>query len=210
MKILVIGDKESSYIWDHFNPEPFKDVKLVISTGDLRPEYLSFIVTMLNVPLLYVHGNHDGKYLTNEPEGCECIDGKIISVNGLNIFGMGGSMLYNNGPFQFTDREMSIKFIKMKLSLWRKKKIDIFVGHSPALGINDGKDVCHTGFKAFRDFLDDYKPRFFLHGHNHLTYGSGAKRLSRYNDTTIINSEGYYLFDFNSVEEAVQAEQTSC
>jgi uncharacterized protein len=195
MKVLVIGDKESPYIWDHFDPERFKDVKLIISTGDLRSEYLSFIVTMMNVPLLYVPGNHDGKYIENEPEGCQNIDGKIITINNINIMGLGGSILYNHGPYQYTEREMSLRFLKMKFSLWRKKKIDIFVSHSPAFDINDGDDVCHTGFKVFRDILDTYQPRFFLHGHQHLCYGSDAKRVMQFGNTTIINSEGYYLFD---------------
>jgi uncharacterized protein len=196
MKVLVIGDKESPFIWDHFNPDHFKDVKLIISTGDLRSEYLSFIVTMMNAPLLYVPGNHDGNYMNNEPEGCQNIDGKILTINDINIMGLGGSILYNNGPYQYTEREMSFRLMKLKLSLWRKKKIDIFVSHSPAFGINDGEDMCHTGFKVFRDILDTYQPRFFLHGHQHLSYGSNAKRITQLGNTTIINSEGYHLFDF--------------
>lgn len=201
MKILVIGDKESPYIWDHFNPERFKDVKLAISTGDLSPDYLSFIVTMLNIPLLYVPGNHDGIYLKNKPDGCEDIDGKIITIHGLTIMGLGGCMQYNKGPFQYTDKEMSRRFLKMKFALWRKKKIDIFVGHSPAQGICDGDDLCHMGFSAFKKILDIYQPRFFLHGHQHLSYGGRSKRVFQYEKTTIINSEGYYLFDFDDVPQ---------
>jgi len=37
----------------------FGDVELVLSCGDLPYYYLEYIVSMLNVPLLYVHGNHD-------------------------------------------------------------------------------------------------------------------------------------------------------
>jgi Icc-related predicted phosphoesterase len=196
MKILAVGDKESSYIWDHFNPEAFRDVKLVISTGDLDAEYLSFIVTMLNVPLLYVPGNHDGRYKTKAPEGCQNIDGRIVTIGNINIMGLGGSILYNHGPYQFTEKEMSSRLKKLRFSLWRKKRIDIFVSHAPAMGINDGEDPCHKGFGVFREILDKYKPRFFLHGHQHLSYGSGAKRLAQYGDTTVINSEGYYLFEY--------------
>ena len=51
MKILLVSDKENDYIWDHFEPARFKDIELIISCGDLQPSYLSFLVTMVNVPL---------------------------------------------------------------------------------------------------------------------------------------------------------------
>jgi Icc-related predicted phosphoesterase len=38
------------------------------------------------------------------------------------------------------------------------------------LGIGDGKDLCHQGFKSFNDLLDKYQPKFMLHGHMHLDY----------------------------------------
>ena len=59
MKILVIADEESQKIWDFFRKEDYADIDLVISCGDLKADYLSFIATMIAVPVLYVHGNHD-------------------------------------------------------------------------------------------------------------------------------------------------------
>ena len=47
MKILVVSDIESKFIWDHFDPERFRDVKMIISCGDLSARYLSFLVTMI-------------------------------------------------------------------------------------------------------------------------------------------------------------------
>jgi Icc-related predicted phosphoesterase len=195
MKILVVGDKESPYIWDHFDRERFKDVRLVISSGDLSAEYLSFLVTMLNVPLLYVPGNHDSAYLTQPPEGCVNIDGKIYIHNGLNILGLGGSRRYKSGPFQYNDFQMNWRIRKLRFALWRKKKLDIFVSHSPALGLGDGKDLCHRGFPGFNSLLDRYKPKYFIHGHQHLTYCI-RDRVTSYNETTIINTEGYYIFEY--------------
>ena len=29
MKILVVSDIESKFIWDHFDPERFRDVKMI-------------------------------------------------------------------------------------------------------------------------------------------------------------------------------------
>ena len=41
--------------------EDYADIDLVISCGDLKADYLSFIATMIAVPVLYVHGNHDDR-----------------------------------------------------------------------------------------------------------------------------------------------------
>ena len=195
MKILVVGDKESSYIWDHFDRERFRDVRLVISTGDLCAEYLSFIVTMLNVPLVYVPGNHDEAFVENPPEGCENIDGKIFTFDGLTILGLGGSRRYKSGPFQYNDFQMGMRVKKLGLKLWKRKKIDILVAHAPAKGLGDGKDLCHQGFPVFNALLDKYQPKYFLHGHQHLSY-CARDRVTSYNGTTIINSEGYYIFEY--------------
>ena len=62
MKILLVSDEESQYIWDHFDPERFRGVELIVSCGDLDSSYLSFLATMIPAEVLYVHGNHDKQY----------------------------------------------------------------------------------------------------------------------------------------------------
>ena len=104
MKILLISDEEDKYLWDFYQPGRLKGIDLILSAGDLKAEYLSFLVTMANRPLLYVPGNHDGSYAQRPPEGCQCIDGKLVTVAGLRILGLGGSALYNGGPNQYTER----------------------------------------------------------------------------------------------------------
>ena len=100
MRILAVADIESRYIWDHFDPARFEDVDLIISCGDLKSEYLSFLITMIKAPLFYVHGNHDTSYAEKPPEGCDCIEDKIVEYKGLRIVGLGGSMKYNDNPYR--------------------------------------------------------------------------------------------------------------
>ena len=57
MKILFISDEESKYYWDYYSPDKLEDIDLIISCGDLAPQYLSFLVTLSHVPVLYIHGN---------------------------------------------------------------------------------------------------------------------------------------------------------
>ena len=73
MKLLLLSDKESPYLWDYYQPGRLSPYDLMLSCGDLNPRYLSFLVTMGRARLLYVHGNHDIGYAKTPTEGCECI-----------------------------------------------------------------------------------------------------------------------------------------
>ena len=42
MKILVLADKESPYLWDYFEKSKFEGIDLIISCGDLAADYLSW------------------------------------------------------------------------------------------------------------------------------------------------------------------------
>ena len=112
MRILVIGDKESQYYWDFYKKEKFDGIDLIISCGDLDANYLEFLVTFANVPVLYVHGNHDTKYDRRPPEGCICIDDTIYVHQGIRIMGLGGTMRYHGGNYQYTEREMTARIRK--------------------------------------------------------------------------------------------------
>ena len=113
MKILAVSDEENNILWSDRIKEHVQGTELIISCGDLRSTYLEFLVTMLNIPLLYVHGNHD----KSGPEGGICIDGKIYCISGLSIMGLGGSMRYREGRNMYTEREMRIRIMKLFKSL---------------------------------------------------------------------------------------------
>jgi len=194
MKVLVVADEESKYIWDHFDRNKFSNVDMMVSCGDLKQEYLSFLVTMINAPLFYVRGNHDTSYLTKPPEGCTCIDDTVISYRGIRIAGLGGSYRYSPGDFQYTESQMKWRIFKLGPKIWMKKGVDILVTHAPAYKLGDGEDLCHRGFQCFLAFMDKYKPKFLLHGHQHLNYGRN-QRIHQYKETIIVNGFGYYFID---------------
>ncbi len=89
LKALVVSDHESEFIWDFFDANAFKGVDVMISCGDLKPEYLSFLVTMIPAPLLYVRGNHDARY-TQTAEGCIDLEEKPVVIKGVRFVGFGG------------------------------------------------------------------------------------------------------------------------
>ena len=85
MKILVLADVESKYLWDYFEKEKLEGIDLILSCGDLKADYLSFLASFSKVPILYVRGNHDDGYADKEPEGCICIEDKIKVKKGIDI-----------------------------------------------------------------------------------------------------------------------------
>lgn len=199
MKILVLADQKSKYLYDFYEPDKLKDVDLIISCGDLPPEYLSFFVTLCNVPLLYVRGNHDGKYEKTPPEGCICIEDDIYVYQGIRILGLGGSMEYlPKAANQYSETKMRKRLWKLQYKLWRNRGFDILVTHAPAHQINDLEDLPHRGFAVFRTLMEKYKPKFFFHGHVHANYSRNFKRIDKYEETTIVNAFEYYIVEYEA------------
>lgn len=197
MKVLALADQESKFMWDYFDKSCLEGIDLILSCGDLNPQYLSFLATFTHAPVLYVHGNHDDPYDETPPEGCICIEDRIYVHNGIRILGLGGSMRYKPGKNQYTPFQMRKRVWKLWWQLRRYKGFDILLTHSPAYQLNDGQDLPHRGFEVFRDLLDKYKPAFFVHGHVHLNYGRKYPRLCTYNETQVVNAYEKYTFEIS-------------
>lgn len=198
MRILAVSDVESKLYWDFYERGMLDGIDLIISCGDLDPRYLSFLVTMASAPVLYVHGNHDTKYERIPPEGCVCIEDDVYVYQGVRILGLGGSMRYKPGAHQYTEKEMQKRVHKLRFKLWRQGGFDILVTHAPAYQLNDGMDLPHQGFRSFLRLMEKYKPKFFLHGHVHISYGRQHKRYDKYGDTHVINAFEKCIFDFEA------------
>ena len=208
MNIMVLADHESRILYDFYDPERMKDIDLIISCGDLEPEYLSFFATVCHVPVIYVRGNHDGKYNYKPPEGCICIEDDIFVYKGVRILGLGGSMQYIPGAEnQYTEFAMRNRIRKLRWKIWRHRGFDILVTHAPAYEVNDLKDLPHRGFVCFRKLMEKYEPKLFLHGHVHACYGTGFKRKDTYGKTTVINGYEFYRVEYPPVSQVMQNER---
>lgn len=195
MKILLLADEESKYYWDFFDKEKLEGIDLIISCGDLAPQYLSFIATFAKVPVLYVHGNHDYCYDETPPDGCICIDDTVYVHDGIRIAGLGGCMEYNTGTYQFTEKKMWIRAHKLRWKIKRRGGLDILITHAPAYKLNDGKDLPHMGFRTFINLIEEFKPKIYAHGHVHINYGRDFKRESMYGETRVINAFEKYIVE---------------
>jgi uncharacterized protein len=183
-RILAIADEIDESLYTDKLPQLRPD--LVISCGDLPFDYLEHIVSRLDVPLVYVLGNHDPELrssdptwspLRNEtprpgPQGCESADGRVVVAAGLRIVGLGGSMRYKRGPNQYTDAEMRWRALSLEVRIRLNpargaRNLDVLLTHAPPLGWGAPDDLAHRGFAAFVPLVKDLAPKLLVHGHIH-------------------------------------------
>jgi Calcineurin-like phosphoesterase len=185
----------------------------VLSCGDLPFDYLEYLVSRLDVPLLYVPGNHDPSLEPPDlswmplraelpaapgPAGCVNIDGKLVTVLGLRIAGLGGSVRYKHGPNQYSQGQMGRRalMIELRARLGRVRngrKLDILVTHAPPYGLPEAEDGAHVGFVAFLRLIRRFHPQLAVHGHIH-PYGRALPER-RVNATRVINVVPSRLID---------------
>jgi len=207
MRILSVSDTEIGFIYSPLIVERFQHTDLVISCGDLPYYYLEYIVSMLNVPLYYVRGNHaspieitSGGERTH-PWGTVNLHQRVIEDDtGLLLAGLEGSLQYNRGPYQYTQVEYWFKAFRLVPALMRNKLktgryLDILVTHAPPWEIHAADDLPHRGIKAFRWLINVFKPAVHLHGHIHI-YRQDTEREALVGATRVINTYGYHEMDF--------------
>jgi len=207
-RILAVSDKVEPRLYGPSITKVAGDVDFIIGCGDLPYYYLEYMVSMLNKSLYYVHGNHDrpehrsNRTIVKEPPGGENLHGRVVYAQGLILVGLEGSHRYNSNPnYQYTQSEMRLLVQKMAPTLLMNKLfygryLDILVTHSPPFGIHDAADRPHIGFRALLTFMSWFKPRYLLHGHQHVYRNTDITR-SHFAQTEIINVYPWQLLDLN-------------
>ncbi len=205
MKILALSDQVVEQLYSPGIKERVGDVALVVGCGDLPTFYLEFVVSMLNVPLIHIPGNHDPAAPRSDVDlvrtGCaNNIDGLVVEEQGLLIAGLGGSIRYRpDGVNQYTQGEMAWRILTMTPRLcWNRARhgryLDILVTHAPPRGIHDAEDPAHVGFAPFNRFIARFRPRYLLHGHSHL-YRRDTVTRTQVGSTTVINVFPFRVID---------------
>jgi Icc-related predicted phosphoesterase len=118
----------------------------------------------------------------------------------LLIAGVSGSLKYNNGLNQYTDRQMKSCLLRMMPALIINKirygrYLDILLTHASPRHVHDQEDPCHKGFECFNWFIDKFKPSYLVHGHIHL-YDMRTERITKINKTTVVNAYAHWVLDF--------------
>ena len=177
VKILAISDEVLERIYTLASSGQLRDIELIIGCGDLPYAYLEYLVTVLNVPLFYVPGNHDPRedltVMKTKAEGGSNLDLKLVRHKRFLIGGLGGSIRYRlDGTNQYTQGEAYLRAFQLLPPLLLNRiqygrLLDILVSHSPPSGIHDADDPAHKGLKALNWLIRIAQPRYHLHGHIH-------------------------------------------
>jgi Calcineurin-like phosphoesterase len=195
-----------------------RTVELILACGDLPFEYLDSLMNALDVPLVFVPGNHDpdlsGYRLSRAglplraglparapwPDGAVNADGRIVDAAGLRVAGLGGCLRYSDGPNQYTDGQQARRARALRArARWRKlsdgRGVDVLLTHAPPRGVGDGDDPPHRGFTALHGLVAALSPAALLHGHVH-PYGAPV-RPAALGQTVVCNVTGWHLLEIS-------------
>lgn len=201
IKILSVSDYLVPFIYSPNLRQRFPSIEFVVSCGDLPYYYLDYIISVLDVPLFYVRGNHDqdtrpdDRHTKFSPDGGTNLHKRVICYHHTLLAGIEGSIRYRYGPFMYTQTEMWVNVFNLVPSLFINKLrygryLDLFVTHAPAWGIHNQTDFPHLGIKAFRWFVLVFKPTYHFYGHIHI-YHPGDSGDTKLGDTCLVNSYGF-------------------
>ncbi len=203
MKILCVSDTVMQKMENaaHLRRR-YHDVELLLSCGDMPAWYLEYITSVLNIPLFYVRGNHDQNY-DHHPPGGENLHRRIKRYQGLTFYGLEGSIRYNDSAVQYSEFEYTGMVMRAALPLlllrWQRGySVDVLATHAPPFQIHDASDYPHRGLKAFRRFLEWYRPRYMLHGHVH-TYDRRTVIETQYHGTCVMNINPVTLVEVEKI-----------
>jgi len=223
IRVLAVSDEVEEGLLA--NVSQVRSAELIVACGDLPAEYLGALMNALDVPLVFVPGNHDpdqsGYRLSRTglitragfparppwPSGAVSADGRIVDASGLRIAGLGGCLRYNDGPNQYTERQQARRARALRRRAgWRRLRarrgVDLLLTHAPPRGVGDGDDPAHCGFGCYRALAAALGAPVLLHGHVH-PYGAVPPPL-RLGRTTVRNVTGWHLLELRSGGEPAE------
>ncbi len=209
MRILALSDQVVDRIYPLVSKGHFSGVELILGCGDLPYNYLEYIVSMLNVPLFYVPGNHDPAYnprfSASRAEGGTNLDLQRGHFGTLLLAGFGGCNRYRpDGVNQYSQADGIARALWMLPGLlWNKlcygRALDILITHSPAYGIHDEEEQAHRGLKAINWLLAFARPRYHMHGHTHFFRNNLEPSVTQLGPTSVINVFPYKVIELRDV-----------
>ncbi|MEO7350374.1 MAG: metallophosphoesterase [Marmoricola sp.] len=183
VRVLVIADEEAP----NLHARTLRDLApgLILAAGDLPWDYLEFVASCVDAPMVFVPGNHDPALRPARwspfavydadgvsdhdprPHGATNADQSVIEAAGLRIAGLGGCVRYKPGPHQYTQSQYDGRARRLLRRARRGGPVDILLTHAPPFGLGDGEDRPHEGIRALHSVIDRLEPSWHLHGHVH-------------------------------------------
>jgi calcineurin-like phosphoesterase family protein len=219
--VLAVSDEVDDSLLA--NAAIVRAARLIVACGDLPFDYLGYLMDALDVPLVFVPGNHDpdiSGYRTSRagltlraglpaqppwPSGALNADMAVVDVAGLRLAGLGGCRRYSHGPNQYTDRQQARRARALsRRARWHRARdghgVDVLLTHAPPLGLGDRDDPPHQGFGTLNQLAARLQPALLLHGHVH-PYGA-VPQVHRVGRTVVRNVVGRHLLEIEPGEDA--------
>lgn len=208
MRILAVADATSPVIYSERFPQNLPPVDVVLSAGDMPGHVLEFMATRLQVPPVYVLGNHGNGFVRDPvsdeislPGGCLNAHRRVVEVKGLLIAGVEGSARYRPGSQQYSEFEMELHCAALAPRLaWNRftkgRAVDVLLTHAPPRGPHQGEDFAHRGVPAFNRFLRQWRPRLHVHGHVHLSGANAPREYVTEEGVRVVNAFEFTLIEF--------------
>lgn len=180
MTLLVIADDEALL-------ENLPDVQadILVSCGDVPDRTILIAAERCRCRhILAVKGNHDSSASFVAP--IVDLHLRTHEAEGLTFGGFCGAWRYKpDGNYLFEQYEA-------EEGLETFPRVDIFVAHNSPRLVHDRDDNVHVGFVAFNSYVDRAKPRFLLHGHQHVnaeTRMGGTRVVGTFGHRYLVVSE---------------------
>ena len=177
MKILAISDIDDFH-WEHGSGR----ADVLVSCGDVSEQVILEAAESYGCEtILAIKGNHDSNMPFQQP--ITDMHLQVKEIHGLRFGGLSGAWKYKpRGHFLFEQWEVE-KYLS------NFPTVDIFFSHNSPRGIHDQEDEVHCGFDGLYTYVLGRRPRFLIHGHQHVN------QVSKLGETTIIGVYGYKVIE---------------
>jgi calcineurin-like phosphoesterase family protein len=226
IRVLAVSDEVAEGLLADVSQA--RAAQLIVACGDLPAEYLGALMNALDLPLVFVPGNHDrdqsGYRVSRSglitragfparppwPLGAVNADGRVVDVAGIRLAGLGGCLRYSDGPNQYSEGQQARRARALRRrAAWRRRRdhrrVDVLLTHAPPRGVGDGDDPPHRGFGCYRELVAALDPPLLLHGHVH-PYGTTV-RPGRLGRTVVRNVTGWHLIDLGPGPAGLRREE---
>lgn len=156
MKAIAIADDDG--LVGHLD---VTGVDLLLCLGDLWDSTIEKAVTRYAPRRSFgVRGNHD----TNAPFSrfVTPLHNTLDHHSGLVFGGFGGSWRYKPRGHHLYEQEEVSRILRSF------PPVDVFIAHNSPWGIHQRDEEVHQGFQGFLEYIQRARPRYFIHGHQHL------------------------------------------
>ena len=196
MRILAVSDETDPTLSEHLDRTALGPLDLLVSCGDLPPDYLSYLDGVLRVPFVFVRGNHDLDDVWEHEAGTllpEPRRSDLVEIDGFDVVAL-------DWPGRYRERTRSQDLgvwrhvIALRLSAaLRGRQPLIVVSHVSPHDADDVRDVYHRAFGGYHWLAEQLRPALWLHGHT--TPASVPERVTHIGPTTCVNVTGAYLIE---------------